>query len=146
MVAVSTNYGTAGDASLAGTKVSQNYYGYESRKRSRNKSHGFTLQSMASSFKKDVTTVSTSSERMKGDDLHVESAAGVRTTISTAPPLKSTRRTKGPHEGRSSIGSDESTKMIIRKDIEYTVQHHARKGDSEEPDPHTYGGVTGRYE
>lgn len=150
MVAVSTNYGTAGDASLAGTKNnSRNYYGYGSGKaRSRNRLQGFTLQSMASSFKKDVTTLSTSSERMKEDDLHVESAAGVRTTISSASPLKSSRRTKlnGPLEGRSSIGSDESTKMIIRKDIEYTVQHHSRKPDGEEPDPHTYGGVTGRYE
>lgn len=142
MVAVSTNYGTAGDASLAGTKVASlniNYGSGSGGQRSRTIGEGFTLQAMTNSFKKDVSSISTSAERLKSDTLQAESGPVVKTTVSTSP-LKSSRRTKygGLHDGRNSVGSDESTKMIIRKDVEYSVQHHTRKPDGDDTDAPGY--------
>jgi hypothetical protein len=152
MMAVSTNYGTAGNVSIAGSKNnSRNYpYGAASGKpRSRAAGESFTLRSITKSFGKEITLSSTSDKVHSEVNLNAGSGAGVRTLISSAPQRAASRRSKyhPGHDGRSSTGSDGSTKLIILKDIEYTVQHHQLgKINSEELGTKGYSAAARRYE
>lgn len=148
MMAVSTSYGTAGDENLTssgghGSKSRTNAYG--SNTRSGNNS--YALKSMPRSFRKgagvgDVSLLSTTSatgERLD-DYLHAESRQ--KATVSST--VEASRRKHAGHDG-SSVGSNESTKMIIRKDVQYTVQYQVRKSDVDDSDQPAYD-TNGPYE
>jgi hypothetical protein len=148
MMAVSTSYGTAGDENLTssgghGSNSRTNAYGSNSR----SGNNSYALKSMTRSFRKgagvgDVSLLSTTSgagERLD-DYLHAESRQ--KTTVSST--VEASRRTHAGHDG-SSVGSNESTKMIIRKDVHYTVQYQPRKSDGDDSDQPAYG-ANGPYE
>ncbi|OGM40511.1 hypothetical protein ABOM_010617 [Aspergillus bombycis] len=102
MNAVSTSYGTAGDSNLSTS------YPYASD-RGRSNQGSYALQSLQN---RSVVAP-------EPDIFRPKIGAG-ETTVTSAQPGSST----GGHsdrDDRNSIGSEGSTKMIIKKDVEYTV-------------------------
>ncbi|KAE8157297.1 hypothetical protein BDV40DRAFT_52185 [Aspergillus tamarii] len=106
MNAVTTSYGTAGDSNLSTSRS----YPYASD-RGRSNQGSYALQSL-----QNRSTVAP-----EPDIFRPKVGAG-ETTVTSAQPGSST----GGHsdrDDRNSIGSEGSTKMIIKKDVEYTVHH-----------------------
>ncbi|KAE8403185.1 hypothetical protein BDV37DRAFT_250853 [Aspergillus pseudonomiae] len=104
MNAVSTSYGTAGDSNLSTS------YPYASD-RGRSTQGSYALQSLQN---RSVVAPE--------PDLFRPRIGAGETTVTSAQPGSST----GGHsdrDDRNSIGSEGSTKMIIKKDVEYTVHH-----------------------
>jgi hypothetical protein len=138
MAAVSTNYGTAGDENLHGSSNGmRSRYGYGYGSKARSGTNSFALKSMTRSFKKgDISMPSTTSAAGEGVDdfLHVETRQNA--TLSSTV-VESAGRRKHGGDG-SSVGSNDSTKMIIRKDVHYTVQYQPRKSDGDDPDMPSY--------
>ncbi|KAB8235600.1 uncharacterized protein BDW43DRAFT_269239 [Aspergillus alliaceus] len=104
MNAVTTSYGTAGDSNLSTSRS----YPYASD-RGRSNQGSYALQSLQNR-----------SVAAPEPDLFRPKVGTGETTVTSTQPGFST----GGHsdrDDRNSIGSDGSTKMIIKKDVEYTV-------------------------
>lgn len=122
MMAVSTKYGTAGDEFL----TSSGGPGSGSRTRTGNTSDSYAMKNMSRSSRKKGGSGNGS---MAGNsDLRSTTSAVVGGKydgymgpgVGHGPSVEATRRKTNGHDA-SSVGSTESTKMIIRKDMEYTV-------------------------
>lgn len=119
MMAVSTNYGTAGDEYLS----SSGGAGSGSRTRTGKSSNSYAMKDMSRSSRKKRGGGS-----MAGNStLHSNTSATVEeryegymgTGVEQSSLFEATRRKISGHDA-SSVGSTESTKMIIRKDPGYT--------------------------
>jgi hypothetical protein len=140
MMAVSTNYGTAGDENLTSSggngSRSRTNNGYGSKSGTGNQS--YAMKSMTRSFRKGGGDISMLSNAPAGGDrldeyLHTET----RQNATVSATVGASRRKHTGHDG-SSVGSNESTKMIIRKDVHYAVQYQPRKSDGDDPDLRGY--------
>ncbi|EED24129.1 conserved hypothetical protein [Talaromyces stipitatus ATCC 10500] len=121
MIAVSTNYGTAGDEFLTSSgsrnrtgKISGSYAMKAMSRSSRKKGGG---GSMTGNSALRSTTSAVVGERYEG---YLSTRAG------HGPSVEATRRKTSGHDA-SSVGSNESTKMIIRKDMDYMVEYLQRQ-------------------
>lgn len=136
MNAVRTNYGTAGDMTLSSSSGTRSQgYADLSKQSSGTVRENFPMLPLRKKKKKTTTennndnrdsqqTPPSSSvaeqERARTRGLFRPRGAGL--TVCTAA-VESTRR----EEDGSSIGSDRSSRMIIRKDVEYAVKHSPRR-------------------
>ncbi|KAL2000343.1 hypothetical protein VTN02DRAFT_3231 [Thermoascus thermophilus] len=140
MVAVSTNYGTAGDPTLdssAGRSRKNTTSSFRSAGRS-------GMRSLKRSLKKEIsvltssTTTTTPVERDRAGFNRLREGvelatipqgptSPITTTITAAVGAEPGTRRQG--DRRSSVGSDDSTKMIIKKDVRYSVQYHHQRPD-----------------
>jgi hypothetical protein len=116
MTAVSTNYGTAGDSTLeSSSREASKYYNKSSASKSGgSRARGARLignETVTSGFGGLLSTVSAS--RSSG-------VKGMGTQAGSVP-------SRGTDEielvDQRSMGSDGSAKMIIRKDVQYTVEY-----------------------
>lgn len=145
MVAVSTNYGTAGDSTLessAGRSRKNTTSGSRSAGRS-GTGGSFALRSLKRSLKKDISVLSSSSTAVERDRDRagfnplkegVELAtipqgptSPITTTVTAAVEAEPGTRRHG--DDRSSVGSNDSTKLIIKKDVQYSVQYYHQRPD-----------------
>ncbi|KUL87639.1 hypothetical protein ZTR_05831 [Talaromyces verruculosus] len=124
MMAVSTNYGTAGDEFL----TSSGGPGSESRTRTGNTGDSYAMKNMSRSSRKRGGSGNGS---MAGNSVLRSTTSAVvggkydgymGTGVEHGPSVEATRRKTNGHDA-SSVGSTESTKMIIRRDMEYTVRY-----------------------
>lgn len=120
MIAVSTNYGTAGDEFFSSSGGGA---GSGSRTRTGKSGDSYAMKTMSRSSRKRGGGGS-----MTGNSaLRSTTSAGVEeryegymgTGAEHGPSVEATRRKTSGHDA-SSVGSTESTKMIIRKDMNYT--------------------------
>ncbi|KAL3703930.1 hypothetical protein TMatcc_009620, partial [Talaromyces marneffei ATCC 18224] len=123
MIAVSTNYGAAGDEFLSS---SGGGVGSASGSRAGNIRDSYAMKAMSRSSRKKTGGGSTAGNSV----LQSTSSAVVGeryegylgTGVEHGPPVEAMRRETSGHDA-SSVGSNESTKMIIRKDMNYTVEY-----------------------
>ncbi|KAL2007716.1 hypothetical protein VTN00DRAFT_7698 [Thermoascus crustaceus] len=146
IVAVSTNYGTAGDSTLeSSARRSRKSTTSGSRSAGRSGTGGsFALRSLKRSLKKDINVLSSSSstavERDRGQagcnplkegvelgTIPQGPTSPITTTVTAAVEAEPGTRRHG--DCRSSVGSNDSTKLIIKKDVQYSVQYHHQGPD-----------------
>jgi hypothetical protein len=110
MIAVSTNYGTAGDGILSSSGGGA---GSGSRSRTGNIGDSYAMKAMSrSSRKKGGGSMTGNSSTTSAVGESYEGYLG------TGPSVEATRRKTSGHDA-SSVGSNESTKMIIEYTVEY---------------------------
>lgn len=120
MNAIATYYGTAGDSNLGSSKTTKPYpSGSRSGSGSRSKDgESHALRSL--------------NRDPGGGELFVprDSGRGEAEAVVMAPPPGSAGRgdVSDQEERDGSVWSEDSTRMIIRKDVEYTVSHAPREG------------------
>lgn len=135
MNAVRTNYGTAGDMTLSSSATRSQGYA-DLSKQSGTVRDNFPMLPLRKHKKTPATTENNSNnsdsqqappassvsdqERARTGGLFRPRGAGL--TVCTAA-AEDTRR----EEDGSSMGSDRSSRMIIRKDVHYTVKHSPRR-------------------
>ena len=131
MNAVRTNYGTAGDVVLGSSaqesaSYTQAYGAGTKRYRESIALHPLKRKSHAGSTVRDpyVTPLDDEDEIGNGQNDFFR-PVGEGLTLSSA-------RRDGDSHDASSVGSDGSTRMIIRKQVEYQVQHTLRVSGSSE--------------
>lgn len=121
MIAVSTNYGIAGDEFLNTSGGAGS-----SRSRTRNTCDSYAMKSMKrSSWKKRCSGDMNSDSTPRPAPLAVlgERFEGyLGTGVEHRSSIEATRRKPIGHDARS-VGSTESTKIMIRKDVEITVTY-----------------------
>jgi hypothetical protein len=121
MIAVSTNYGAAGDEFLSSSGGGA---GSGSRSRTGNIGDSYAMKTMSRSSRKKGGGVSmTGNSTIRSTTSAVVGERYERymgTGVEQGPSIEATRRKTSGHDA-SSIGSTESTKMIIHKDMDYTV-------------------------
>lgn len=122
MIAVSTNYGAAGDEFLSSSGGGA---GSGSRSRTGNIGDSYAMKTMSRSSRKKGggggsmtgnTTLRSTTSAVVGERYERYMGTGVE----QGPSIEATRRKTSGHDA-SSVGSTESTKMIIRKDMDYTL-------------------------
>ncbi|KAH8432486.1 uncharacterized protein LDX57_010123 [Aspergillus melleus] len=142
MNAVTTAYGTAGDENLEASSRSRStpygsgtMYGSGRHGKSHNQSQtggggggDFALQSFGAASASGARHGYTHTQQGAFVPRGAPGSEGAETLVTTFPG-SSGAPSQEDRDERGSVGSDGSTRMIIKKDVEYTVQTEPRRAD-----------------
>jgi hypothetical protein len=130
MAAVSTNYGTAGDSNLKSSFGSSSRTPKDNSSGSGSKSRiGLLGGEERRTWRSRLWERRAAKNGRAGDLEKCLAAGGLATEDATiaplSPPIELVER-----KGLTSAGSDGTTRMIIRKDVQYSVEYKRKRPDS----------------